>query len=566
MSKSKNKRQQNSEIDRVLRQIDEGLDEFESMWGEFSVNSKQEQQLRSQLQKLQKLRSQVRVWLDDPTLKEYHTKLSNARVLIEAEMRRFKVSEKSIRSKGGDEDYCTGPRAAAIAWADHCCTKLQVEITKLEDEGGKKQKRQREQQAGTYKDHLNILQQIRQGLEESIIEAEDVDNFKDLVDEFIESISSGYQDLDFEIYDDIISIIEQGGHESESSEQDIVNNSQPKILMTSSQTETLVQQPAPISILSPKLLISPPATISPTESSSIQQKLYIGPPKQVIAAPHQSTESISPPEYYKPPQIQTKLSIEPPPQKLLQPEPLKMQTISQPVQLTKKSFAVNATTQQNLTNIIPGEYLTGVEIMEKWTNNESCGLIGNLSTEQLLLIQENQLYSSSTRNHYLQYQLEMNKRSLQINMSQKMRDLDNQIQPRLYQNQETQLSNPELNQRLEKAKKLLLKDPLGSQALKVPQVMKLSTPGESVTQETCLKLETKIFDQIPAEVAFYAASSKNKSRDQYLAGLSLKNRGWHFSPIVGRWVKKDAGKLQFYEFGEGIREVEEGLDGMFDIM
>ena len=49
MSKLKAKRQQTNEIDKTLRMVDEGLEEFSQTWGdgEFHVNSKQEQNLRA---------------------------------------------------------------------------------------------------------------------------------------------------------------------------------------------------------------------------------------------------------------------------------------------------------------------------------------------------------------------------------------------------------------------------------------------------------------------------------------------------------------------------------------
>ena len=95
-------------------------------------------------------------------------------------MRRFKVSEKSVRAKHNEEDFQTGPKAAVLAWADHCLTKLNVEIARLEDETSKKQKRQRDEQVAMYKRHLEILKAIQEALDCDVIDAGDIENIQEI--------------------------------------------------------------------------------------------------------------------------------------------------------------------------------------------------------------------------------------------------------------------------------------------------------------------------------------------------------------------------------------------------
>lgn len=72
-------------------------------------------------------------------LKEYYVRLTNARQLIEAEMSRFRVSERRLRNKDEDDD---GTNDEALAWINRCITNLNVEINNLEGhDASKKQKR-----------------------------------------------------------------------------------------------------------------------------------------------------------------------------------------------------------------------------------------------------------------------------------------------------------------------------------------------------------------------------------------------------------------------------------------
>ena len=58
-------------------------------------------------------------------------------------------------------------------------------------------------------------------LDNDVIDAGDIENIQEIVSEYIEDISRGYSELGFDVYDDILELIEAGGHGEEESEQEM---------------------------------------------------------------------------------------------------------------------------------------------------------------------------------------------------------------------------------------------------------------------------------------------------------------------------------------------------------
>lgn len=113
-------------------------------------------------------------------------------------MSRFRVSERRLRNKDEDDD---GTNDEALAWINRCITNLNVEINNLEGhDASKKQKRQKEQQASVYREHLSKFEAIRDSLENGVLQPDDLTDIRDEIDNFIESIKQCYSEMDFDIY------------------------------------------------------------------------------------------------------------------------------------------------------------------------------------------------------------------------------------------------------------------------------------------------------------------------------------------------------------------------------
>ena len=92
-----------SEIDRVLKKVDEGVEIFTSLYDKVYAAEQQNQKekfegdLKKEIKKLQRLRDQIKTWINSGEVKDKKS-LLEARKLIESKMELFKVCEK-VRSR-----------------------------------------------------------------------------------------------------------------------------------------------------------------------------------------------------------------------------------------------------------------------------------------------------------------------------------------------------------------------------------------------------------------------------------------------------------------------------------
>jgi len=92
------------EIDRTLKKVQEGIDEFDQIWQKVhdteNANQKEkfEADLKKEIKKLQRLRDQIKTWINGADIKD-KTPLFDARKAIEREMERFKACEKEAKMK-----------------------------------------------------------------------------------------------------------------------------------------------------------------------------------------------------------------------------------------------------------------------------------------------------------------------------------------------------------------------------------------------------------------------------------------------------------------------------------
>eukprot|EP00703_Trepomonas_sp_PC1_P005477 JAP91129.1 hypothetical protein TPC1_17345 [Trepomonas sp. PC1] len=566
MSKLKKNRQQSQEIERVLKIIDDGLKEFQVMWSDFSKNqsSKMEQQLRQQLQKLQKNRAQVRQWQDDPTLKDYAIRLTNSRQLIEAEMSRFKVSEKSIRNKDDSE----AEQDEALAWINRCITNLKVEITNLEfTDTNKKQKRVKEQQATVYKNHLEKFERIHGAIEEQILTNDDLENARILIDEFIESIKIQYSEMDFDIYNEIDEIIDNGGKLEEQYEQEHDDKKQVNEEIIK-QTNLILEQEQKQKDEKERAIREKKERDKREEEAKRQEELKrIEEEKRRVEEELQkqieAEQKAAELKRQEEKRLQEKRLEE---EKLIemkqieiQKQQIKFEQKSQPVQLktplklqqAPNRWSLSSTNPQKavLSNIDSNKVtaFSAIQIQKTQKVHEP----KPISEDFLSLLDEpftfQAEYNDQQQPQFVQTSLELafrhrNPKIFEIFQQEK-------------QNSQIELSDKQLQQRLTQAK----------QKLQIPEqkTIQIKVGQKCATYDSVKKVQIQQFESLSTDTLLYVFHHFPGTIEQELAAEILR-RNWNYNQLKNCWVQNKNGKHVWYDFKSGQLFEGEVTGGVFE--
>lgn len=220
-----------TEIDRVLKKVQEGLEIFDELYNKvYSAPSPQQKEkyeadLKKEIKKLQRYRDQIKQWASSSDVKDKAPLLA-ARKDIETDMERFKVCEKETKTKAYSKeglkqaaklDPEQQARQNTLDWMQECAT--QIESAKEADDAeleslssGKKKKNNLKdservgvltEKIETHTFHLEHLDKLMRLLENESVDYKEVDEIKDSIEYYIES----HDDADFyhddEIYDGI---------------------------------------------------------------------------------------------------------------------------------------------------------------------------------------------------------------------------------------------------------------------------------------------------------------------------------------------------------------------------
>lgn len=223
-----------AEIDRTLKKVTEGVEQFESLYDKMQVSQNQTQKekmesdLKTQIKKLQRLRDQIKTWQQSNDIKDKKA-LNDGRRSIETQMERFKATEKEMKTKAfSKEGLIAAARLdpaekAKVEMSNWLSTQVdelgrQIEATEAEVEqmqasGGKKKKSTSSgvtaERAATL-EFLNERRQWHQGrleiihrmIENGTLEPEKVDEVKDDIAYFVESNADEEFEEDEGIYDE----------------------------------------------------------------------------------------------------------------------------------------------------------------------------------------------------------------------------------------------------------------------------------------------------------------------------------------------------------------------------
>ncbi|XP_060936568.1 CCR4-NOT transcription complex subunit 3a isoform X2 [Limanda limanda] len=226
------KRKLQGEIDRCLKKVAEGVEQFEDIWQKLhnaaNANQKEkyEADLKKEIKKLQRLRDQIKTWVASNEIKDKRQLVEN-RKLIETQMERFKVVERETKTKAYSKeglglaqkvDPAQREKEETGTWLTNTIDTLNMQVDQFESEveslsvqtkkkKGDKDKAERvdelKRQIERHRFHIRMLETILRMLDNDSVPVDSIQKIKDDVDYYIDSS----QDPDFEenefIYDDL---------------------------------------------------------------------------------------------------------------------------------------------------------------------------------------------------------------------------------------------------------------------------------------------------------------------------------------------------------------------------
>ncbi|MCI4395522.1 hypothetical protein PGIGA_G00181530 [Pangasianodon gigas] len=226
------KRKLQGEIDRCLKKVAEGVEQFEDIWQKLhnaaNANQKEkyEADLKKEIKKLQRLRDQIKTWVASNEIKDKRQLVDN-RKLIETQMERFKIVERETKTKAYSKeglglaqkvDPAQKEKEEVGQWLTTTIDTLNMQVDQFESEveslsvqtrkkKGDKEKQDRidelKKLIERHRYHIRMLETILRMLDNDSVQVDSIRKIKDDVEYYIDSS----QDPDFEenefLYDDL---------------------------------------------------------------------------------------------------------------------------------------------------------------------------------------------------------------------------------------------------------------------------------------------------------------------------------------------------------------------------
>ncbi|XP_061616523.1 CCR4-NOT transcription complex subunit 3-like isoform X2 [Phyllopteryx taeniolatus] len=226
------KRKLQGEIDRCLKKVAEGVEQFEDIWQKLhnaaNANQKEkyEADLKKEIKKLQRLRDQIKTWVASNEIKDKRQLVEN-RKLIETQMERFKIVERETKTKAYSKeglglaqkvDPAQKEKEEVGVWLTNTIDTLNMQVDQFESEveslsvQTRKKKADKEKQdrieelkkfIEKHRFHIRMLETILRMLDNDSVQVDSIRKIKDDVEYYLDSS----QDPDFEenefLYDDL---------------------------------------------------------------------------------------------------------------------------------------------------------------------------------------------------------------------------------------------------------------------------------------------------------------------------------------------------------------------------
>ncbi|KAG2013379.1 CCR4-NOT transcription complex [Coprinopsis cinerea AmutBmut pab1-1] len=222
-----------SEIDRTLKKVAEGVELFESIYEKMQASTnqtqkeKQEMDLKTQIKKLQRQRDQIKTWVASNDIKDKTILLENRR-LIETQMEKFKACEKEMKTKAFSKegliqaaklDPKEQEKEDAMQWLQQQVEELQMQVESTEAEveslqsTGKKKNKAGANALGRLEElehlnerrkwHISRLELVLRLLNNGSLTAEKVNSLKEDVQYFVSNNSDDDFEEDDGIYEEL---------------------------------------------------------------------------------------------------------------------------------------------------------------------------------------------------------------------------------------------------------------------------------------------------------------------------------------------------------------------------
>ncbi|WVN91126.1 uncharacterized protein L203_106377 [Cryptococcus depauperatus CBS 7841] len=217
-----------AEIDRTLKSVATGVEVFEGTFDKLNhatnttQKDKLENDLKTQIKKLQRMRDQIKAWLGNGDIKDKTQLLENRR-LIETQMERFKALEKETKMKAFSKegliaqsrlDPAEKAKRDVIDWIGSTTDELSRQIEQTEAEAEtlqatkkKKQSSERLEELEELNErrewHIGRLEIVQRMLENGQLGVSDVEDIQEDVKYFVEANMEEDFDFDNGIYDEL---------------------------------------------------------------------------------------------------------------------------------------------------------------------------------------------------------------------------------------------------------------------------------------------------------------------------------------------------------------------------
>lgn len=201
-----------TEIDRVMKKVDEGVELFDEIWEKVysaeqqNQKEKYEMDLKKEIKKLQRLRDQIKTWIGSSEVKDKDS-LLEARRRIETKMEQFKVCEKETKTKTYSKeglaraeklDPAEEAKQKTTAWIREAVETLQqlvddreLEIERLSAGKGKKTNKNIIEENNIFilnhKFHINKLEGIMRLVNNDVLDIDSVNDLKEDLEYYIEA-------------------------------------------------------------------------------------------------------------------------------------------------------------------------------------------------------------------------------------------------------------------------------------------------------------------------------------------------------------------------------------------
>ncbi|KAJ1801926.1 general negative regulator of transcription subunit 5, partial [Coemansia sp. RSA 2599] len=221
-----------AEIERVFKKVAEGIEEFEDCYDKVlnasnaSQKEKYETDLKKEIKKLQRLRDQIKTWIQSNDIKDKQDLLHH-RKLIEKQMEKFKAIEKEMKTKAYSKegllqstklDPKEKEKLDLCNWLVESVDTLSTQIDVLEAtaetlEGSMGKKRrdaskveklnQLHERVDRHKHHIWCLERIQRLLENESLSTEQVQRIQEDVNYYVEQNEDDEFIEDEFIYDEL---------------------------------------------------------------------------------------------------------------------------------------------------------------------------------------------------------------------------------------------------------------------------------------------------------------------------------------------------------------------------